>query len=164
MECIANTKTPSSQYERQIIPPNYNIKTDQIYLGIHTNTCYINNKPKVIVAGFLSSSKTPLKKQNNTIYVPSFQNVIQNNPSYQAGLRLGDEILAYNGKEVTNEKHLTLLISRTLIGTTARIKLLRKGEIYEASIFPEVRYANGSLYNDLVVYKWSCANLHHLIR
>lgn len=156
---VVYANVPSSQYERQIISANHNIRTDQIYLGIYTNTCYINGKSRIILSGFLSSLKMPLRKQNNTVYVPPFQTVIQNNPSYQAGLRVGDEILSYNGIEVNNERHLTLLISRTLIGTTARIRFLRKGQIYEVSIFPEVKYASGSLYKDVVAYKWNCSSI-----
>lgn len=165
MECsIVNADIPSLQYQREIIYPNYHIKTDQIYLGIRTNTCYFNGKSRVVVAGFLSSLKMPLKKHNNIMYVPSLQNVVRYNPSYQAGLRFGDEILEYNGQDVNNERHFTLLISRTLIGTSARIKVLRGGDVYEMSIFPEIRYVDGSLYNNLVVYKLSCDELYYLMK
>lgn len=147
---------PLSQSNGHIIHPNYNVRTNKIYLGLYTHTCYINGRQGVFVAGFTSSLHTPLKQYNDIIYVPSYQTVLDHNPAYQGGLRIGDEILVYNEKLVTNEKHLSLLISRTLIDTSVRIKFNRNGQIGEVSLFPEIKELGVSLHDYHIVYKKDC--------
>lgn len=148
----------------KILQPNYQIKTERVYLGIYTNTCYFNGKNRVFVSGFSSSLKTPPFTYDNVDYVPSVELVKKYNKAYNAGLRVGDELLEYNGKEITNEKHLTLLISRTYIGTISRIKFRRNGFIYDITILPEIREIGHSFYTPVFVYKVDCSRILQIIQ
>ena len=47
-------------------------------------------------------------------------------PADQAGLRIGDIILLYNGRHITKSHELPLLISRTPVGSDAEVALIRQ--------------------------------------
>jgi serine protease Do len=49
-------------------------------------------------------------------------------PAEQAGVRLGDVVLRYNGEVVTDPEHFSTLVHDTRPGTVARLELLRNGE------------------------------------
>lgn len=149
---FANDYIPLSQSWGEIISPNYQIKTRQIRLGIYTHTCYINNRLGVFVAGYVAPLKYLPKSINGTVFVPTFKTVVTNNRAFEAGLRIGDEILEYNERTINNEKHLTLLISRTKIGTMPTIKIYRqKSGYHDFAVFPEIKQANN--YDYSFVYK-----------
>lgn len=55
-------------------------------------------------------------------------------PAQQAGLRRGDLVLAWNGEPVKDSFDLRLKVSRSEIGATAHIKILRDGKDQELEI------------------------------
>lgn len=54
--------------------------------------------------------------------------VNENGPSYAAGIKRGDVVIAFNDKEIQNVSQLRNLVARTLVGTTAKVKVLRDGK------------------------------------
>ncbi|HWR73464.1 MAG TPA: PDZ domain-containing protein, partial [Nitrospirota bacterium] len=52
--------------------------------------------------------------------------VMKKSPAEKAGIKQGDVILMYNGKDVDDTGHLRNMVSQTPIGTKVRIKLLRQ--------------------------------------
>ena len=53
--------------------------------------------------------------------------VTQNSPAQKAGLQNGDLVLEFNGKKVTDSRHLKLEVARTQPGETVPVKVLRDG-------------------------------------
>jgi serine protease Do len=54
--------------------------------------------------------------------------VNENGPSFAAGIKRGDVVVAFNGKEVQSVSQLRNLVARTLVGRDAEIKILRDGK------------------------------------
>jgi serine protease Do len=54
--------------------------------------------------------------------------VNENGPSYAAGMKRGDVVVAFNGKEVQSVSQLRNLVARTSVGKEADIKILRDGK------------------------------------
>jgi len=54
--------------------------------------------------------------------------VTKDSPAEVAGLKEGDVIIEFNGKKVTDSRHLRLMVSQTAPGTKAEVKLLRDGK------------------------------------
>jgi serine protease Do len=54
--------------------------------------------------------------------------VTKDSPAEDAGLKEGDVIIEFNGKKVTDSRHLRLMVSQTAPGTKADVKLLRDGK------------------------------------
>lgn len=54
--------------------------------------------------------------------------VNENGPSHVAGIRRGDVVIAFNGKEVQNVSQLRNLVARTMVGKDAQVKVLRDGK------------------------------------
>jgi len=54
--------------------------------------------------------------------------VNENGPSHAAGMRRGDVVIAFNGKEVQNVSQLRNLVARTMVGKDAQVKVLRDGK------------------------------------
>ncbi len=54
--------------------------------------------------------------------------VNENGPSAKAGLKRGDVIIAFDDKEVENVSQLRNMVARTIVGRTAKIKVLREGK------------------------------------
>ena len=150
---------PAYKANGKIISPNYRIQTNQIYLGLHVDTCFRNGKNRILVTGFYSSLKTPPIISNGTVMVPTYTLVQKGNPAYNAGLRIGDEILTYNEKTVLSESHLTLLISRTIIGFSPKILILREGKTVLIAVQPEVKKNGTTLHQYSYLYKVECSNL-----
>lgn len=57
--------------------------------------------------------------------------VMKKSPAEKAGIRQGDVILKYNGKDVDDTGHLRNMVSQTPVGTKVRIKLLRQKNEFE---------------------------------
>jgi serine protease Do len=49
-------------------------------------------------------------------------------PAAEAGLKEGDVIVEFNGKKVTDDRHLRLMAAQTLPGTRVTLKALRDGK------------------------------------
>ena len=54
--------------------------------------------------------------------------VNENGPSHAAGIKRGDVVIAFNGKEVFNVSQLRNLVARTMVGKDAQVKVLRDGK------------------------------------
>src|SRR5256885_5950065 len=54
--------------------------------------------------------------------------VNENGPSHAAGVKRGDVVIAFNGKEVLNVSQLRNLVARTMVGRDAQVKVLRDGK------------------------------------
>jgi serine protease Do len=54
--------------------------------------------------------------------------VNENGPSFQAGLKRGDVVIAFNGKEVQSVSQLRNLVARTTVGKDAEVKVVREGK------------------------------------
>jgi serine protease Do len=54
--------------------------------------------------------------------------VNENGPSHAAGVKRGDVVVAFNGKEVQSVSQLRNLVARTVVGKDAQVKVLREGK------------------------------------
>ncbi len=54
--------------------------------------------------------------------------VNENGPSYEAGVKRGDVVIAFNGKDVQSVSQLRNLVARTMVGRDAQVKILRDGK------------------------------------
>ncbi|MEX1081949.1 MAG: Do family serine endopeptidase [Halofilum sp. (in: g-proteobacteria)] len=60
--------------------------------------------------------------------------VLADSPAERAGLRIGDVILRYEGREVTESTALPAMVGRTPVGTAARMVIVRDGERRELPV------------------------------
>ena len=60
--------------------------------------------------------------------------VMKDSPAEKAGMKQGDVILRYNGKEVDDTGHLRNMVSQTAVGTRVKVKLLRKKKEIELDV------------------------------
>jgi serine protease Do len=68
--------------------------------------------------------------------------VTAKSPAEKAGLKNGDVILEFDGKKVSDSRHLKLMVARTKPGESAPIKILRDGE--EETLTVKVKELPGS--------------------
>lgn len=54
--------------------------------------------------------------------------VNENGPSHAAGIKRGDVVVAFNGKEVQTVSQLRNLVARTVVGKDAQVKVVREGK------------------------------------
>ncbi len=54
--------------------------------------------------------------------------VNENGPSFAAGIKRGDVVIAFNGREVQSVSQLRNLVARTVVGREAEVKILRDGK------------------------------------
>jgi serine protease Do len=54
--------------------------------------------------------------------------VNESGPSHAAGIKRGDVVVAFNGKEIQNVSQLRNLVARTMVGKDAQVKVLREGK------------------------------------
>ncbi|MDH4301875.1 MAG: Do family serine endopeptidase, partial [Nitrospira sp.] len=54
--------------------------------------------------------------------------VNENGPSHAAGIKRGDVVVAFNGKEVQSVSQLRNLVARTMVGKDAQVKVVREGQ------------------------------------
>jgi serine protease Do len=60
--------------------------------------------------------------------------VMKGSPAEKAGLRQGDVVLAFNGKEVEDTGHLRNMVSQTPVGTKVKVRLLRQKKELEVGV------------------------------
>jgi serine protease Do len=65
-----------------------------------------------------------LKNQSGAL----ISDVVDDGPADKAGLKPGDVVLEYNGKPVTESRHLQLAVAGTKPGSKVPVEILRKGE------------------------------------
>jgi serine protease Do len=54
--------------------------------------------------------------------------VVSDSPAEKAGLKAGDVIISYNGREVSQMTMLPAMVANTKVGTKAKVELIRDGE------------------------------------
>jgi S1-C subfamily serine protease len=62
------------------------------------------------------------------------QDVVAGAPASQAGLRVGDVIVAVNGKQVSDRTPLVSLLIEHVAGETVTLDILRDGKIFQTSL------------------------------
>ncbi|OEU64010.1 MAG: peptidase [Desulfuromonadales bacterium C00003094] len=60
--------------------------------------------------------------------------VLVDSPASAAGLRRGDLLLSYNGREITSVRSLQLLVANTPAGGTAKLEILRDGQRLDLTV------------------------------
>ncbi len=60
--------------------------------------------------------------------------VLADSPASAAGLRRGDLLLSYNGREITSVRSLQLLVANTPAGDTAQLEILRDGQRLDLTV------------------------------
>jgi serine protease Do len=60
--------------------------------------------------------------------------MLRNSASYEAGLRPGDVIVAFNGQKIDDVSHLNRLVADAKIGSTATLKIVRGGRTLDMKI------------------------------
>ena len=74
--------------------------------------------------------------------------VVVDSPARRAGIRRGDVILGYNGREVTTSSDLPILVAETRVGETVPVELSRRGRRETLSVtigeLAEERQARGA--------------------
>lgn len=60
--------------------------------------------------------------------------VTKQSPAYRAGLRRGDIIIEYDGKQITESAILKNLVAQSKIGSTVNLKIFRDGQNYAISV------------------------------
>jgi serine protease Do len=68
-------------------------------------------------------------------------------PASSAGLRNGDRIVEFDGKQVKSTKHLTEIIADTTVGKTINVKFVRDGREQSTSITLAERPARNAISN-----------------
>jgi serine protease Do len=56
-------------------------------------------------------------------------NVLPDSPAKDSGIKVGDIILTYDGKDVNNSAALPPMVGRTRVGKTVKLKVMRKGNL-----------------------------------
>jgi serine protease Do len=60
--------------------------------------------------------------------------VLSDGPAISAGIKRGDVIVAFDGKEIDDSRELPLLVGRTPLGHTARVKVIRDKAVKELAV------------------------------
>jgi serine protease Do len=71
-------------------------------------------------------------------------------PAERAGLKEGDVIIEFNGKKVTDSRHLRLLVAQTAPDTNVGVKIVRDGKEQTVSVKLEEQRAGGLTRSDRV--------------
>jgi serine protease Do len=80
--------------------------------------------------GVMIQDVTPALAQEFKLKEPTgalVGDVVPKGPADKAGFKDGDVVLGYNGKQVTDSRHLKLAVGETKPGTTVPVKILREG-------------------------------------
>jgi serine protease Do len=77
-----------------------------------------------ITPALAKSFKLPEQRKGGVLV----SDVNEDGPSASAGLKRGDVIVSFDDREVQNVSQLRNMVARTLVGRTAKIKVLREGK------------------------------------
>jgi serine protease Do len=91
-------------------------------------------------AGFNFEQTISLEERRNLgidrLIGAKIKGVSSDSPAAQAGLTVGDVILAYNNTEVEDDLHVTHLVIQSEIGKPAVLRINRNGELLDVTIIP----------------------------
>ena len=71
--------------------------------------------------------------------------VSRKSPADEAGIKSGDVIIEYNGKKVTDNRQLRLMVAQTVPGTQVNLKLVREGREEAYTLKLEEQQRDGGL-------------------
>ena len=77
-----------------------------------------------ITPALAKSFKLPDQRKNGVL----ISDVNEDGPSHAAGLKRGDVIVGFDGKDVKNVSQLRNMVARTIVGRSANVKVLREGK------------------------------------
>ena len=77
-----------------------------------------------ITPALAKSFKLPDQRKNGVL----ISDVNEEGPSAAAGLKRGDVIVGFDGKEIKNVSQLRNMVARTIVGRSANVKVLRDGK------------------------------------
>jgi serine protease Do len=60
-------------------------------------------------------------------------------PAQKAGLQIGDIVVEWDDQPIHNATELSMLVGKTPVGNTAKLKVLRNGESQELTVTVEER-------------------------
>lgn len=77
-----------------------------------------------ITPALAKSFKLPEQRKGGVLV----SDVNEDGPSHTAGLKRGDVIVSFDDREVQNVSQLRNMVARTIVGRTAKVKVLREGK------------------------------------
>jgi serine protease Do len=77
-----------------------------------------------ITPALAKSFKLPEQRKSGVL----ISDVNEGGPSASAGLKRGDVIVGFDDKEIRNVSQLRNMVARTIVGRTAKVKVLRDGQ------------------------------------
>ncbi len=77
-----------------------------------------------ITPALAKSFKLPEQRKSGVL----ISDVNEGGPSASAGLKRGDVIIGFDDKEIRNVSQLRNMVARTIVGRTAKVKVLRDGQ------------------------------------
>jgi len=95
---------------------------------------------KEVSRGYLGIETVPITKDlQEALDLPSDQGVIvntvqENTPAFESGLKRGDVIVKFNGKEVNDVQQFRFLVAQTLPNSKADLEVIRKGKRLNISV------------------------------
>lgn len=95
---------------------------------------------KEVSRGYLGIQPGPITKDlQEALDLPSDQGVIvnsvqENTPAFESGLKRGDVIVKFNGKEVTDVQQFRFLVAQTPPNSKAEMEIIRKGKRLNLSV------------------------------
>ena len=95
---------------------------------------------KEVSRGYLGIQPGPITKDlQEALDLPSDQGVIvnsvqENTPAFEAGLKRGDVIVKFNGKEVNDVQQFRFLVAQTPPNSKADLEVIRKGKRLNISV------------------------------
>ena len=83
-----------------------------------------------ITPALAKSFKLPEQRKGGVL----ISDVNEDGPSASAGLRRGDVIVSFDDREVQNVSQLRNMVARTIVGRTAKVKVLREGKEQQVTV------------------------------
>jgi serine protease Do len=83
-----------------------------------------------ITPALAKSFKLPEQRKGGVL----ISDVNEDGPSASAGLKRGDVIVSFDDREVQNVSQLRNMVARTIVGRTAKVKVLREGKEQQVTV------------------------------
>jgi serine protease Do len=104
-------------------------RVDHAYLGIQMRTLTPALKAEINAD---PSANIQLQADSGVVVL----GIARSSPAAQAGLQLGDVIIAMNGREITDAEEVQRLVEETAVGDAIALTLNRRGQSVELSVRP----------------------------